>query len=77
MPMLECSINYSFYSILKELKNGTAINNITQHEHKFGFSAGIGLSAFMMELLASYNYYNSNQFVSIDFKIRLPLYINI
>ena len=77
MPMLECSINYSFYSILKEFKTGTGINDITQNVNKFGFSAGVGLSAFMMEMLASYNYYKSNQFVSIDLKIRIPLYINI
>jgi hypothetical protein len=77
MPMLECSINYSFYSVLKELKNGTAVNDFTQHENKFGFSAGVGLSAFMMEMLASYNFYKSYQFVSIDLKIRVPLYINI
>lgn len=77
MPMLEFSANYSFYSILNEFKAGTGKNDFTQHENKFGFSAGVGLSAFMMELLASYNYYKSNQYISVDLKIRFPLYINM
>jgi hypothetical protein len=29
-----------------------------------------------MELLASYNYMPSNQFISVDLKVRIPLYIN-
>ena len=77
MPMLEISANYSFYSVLNEFKAGTGKNDFTQHENKFGFSAGVGLSAFIMEVLASYNYYKSNQYISVDLKIRFPLYINM
>jgi hypothetical protein len=77
MPIVECSFNYSFFKIFKEVKTGTGINSTTQNENKFGFSAGVGLSAFMMEMLASYNYYKSKQFLSVDLKIRVPLYINI
>ena len=64
-------------NILNEFKAGSGKNDFTQNENKFGFSAGVGLSAFMMEVLASYNYYKSNHFFSIDLKIRFPLYINI
>lgn len=77
MPMIEFSANYGFYSTLNEFKSGSGKSDFTQHENKFGFSAGVGLSAFMMEILASYNYYKSSQFLSIDLKLRFPLYINI
>ncbi|MGA8265872.1 MAG: hypothetical protein WB779_15625 [Ignavibacteriaceae bacterium] len=77
LPLVEFSANYGFYHVLNEFKAGSGKNNFTQNENKFGFSAGVGLSAFMMEILASYNYYKTNQFISIDFKIRFPIYINM
>ncbi len=77
MPIFEFSANYSFYSILNEFKAASGKNDVTQNKNKFGFSAGVGLSTFMMEVLASYNYYETNQYFSIDLKVRFPLYINI
>ncbi len=77
MPLIELSANYGYYHTLNEFKAGSGRNNFTQNNSKLGFSAGVGLSVFMMELLASYNYFESDQFLSFDLKVRFPLYINI
>ena len=77
LPLIELSANYGFYHILNEFKVGSGKSDFTQNESKFGFTVGAGLSAFMMEILASYNYYKTNQFFSVDLKVRFPLYINI
>ncbi len=76
MPVIQASASYTYYHTLNEFDQNSNRNNFTENQGKFGFSAGAGVSMFMMELLASYNYMPSNQFVSVDLKVRIPLYIN-
>ena len=76
MPIVQASATYTYYQTLHEFDQNANRNNFLKDKSKFGFSAGAGISMFMMELLASYNYIPSNQFISVDLKIRIPLYIN-
>lgn len=76
MPIVQVSATYSYYQRLHEFDQNSDRNNFLEDESKFGFSAGAGVSMFMMELLASYNYMPANQFISVDLKVRIPLYIN-
>jgi hypothetical protein len=76
LPFLEVSAAINFYSELHQFKPGSGRSNFSREITKFGGSAGIGISMFLMEILASYNYFKINQFLSIDLKVRLPLYIN-
>lgn len=76
MPIVQVSASYSYYQRLHEFDQNSDRNNFLEDESKFGFSAGAGVSMFMMELLASYNYMPANQFISVDLKVRIPLYIN-
>ena len=76
MPIVQASASYTYYQTLHEFDQNANRNNFLDDESKFGFSAGAGISMFMMELLASYNYMPSNQFISVDLKVRIPLYIN-
>lgn len=75
MPIVQASANFNFYEKLHQFKLDSGRNNFLENEVKFGFSAGAGVSMFMMELLASYNYYELNQFISFDLKVRIPLFI--
>ncbi|MBZ0199664.1 MAG: hypothetical protein K8H86_07345 [Ignavibacteriaceae bacterium] len=75
MPIVELSASYCFFSKLHEFKPTALRSNYIEDNAKFGVSAGAGISMFMMEILASYNYYQTNQYVSLDLKVRLPLYI--
>ena len=76
LPIVQASASYTYYQTLNEFDQNSGKNNFLENESKFGFSAGAGISMFIMELLASYNYMPSNQFISIDLKVRIPLYIS-
>ncbi len=76
MPMIEASANYMYMEKLNQFKPATGKSNYLEDISKFGFSVGTGVSMFLMEILANYNYYYSNQFISLELKVRLPLYIN-
>ncbi|HEX7357499.1 MAG TPA: outer membrane beta-barrel protein [Ignavibacteriaceae bacterium] len=76
MPIVQVSANYTYYQKLHEFDQNLGRNNFLEDGGKFGFSAGAGVSMFMMELLASYNYLPKNQFIAVDLKVRIPLYIN-
>ncbi len=76
MPIVQVSATYTYYQRLHEFDQNAGKNNFLEDESKFGFSAGAGISMFMMELMAAYNYMPSNQFISFDLKVRIPLYIN-
>lgn len=76
MPILELSASYGYFHTLNEFKPGSAQTDFTENKSRLGFSAGAGLSAFMLEILASYNYFDQHQFVAVDLKVRYPIYIN-
>jgi hypothetical protein len=75
LPFVELAGAYNYYSKLHQFKAGSGRSNYTENISKLGINGGIGMSMFMMEILASYNYFKNNQYVSLDLKIRLPLYI--
>jgi len=60
---------------LHEFKLTSGKSSFYDEKYNFGFSAGLGISMFLMEILASYNYFENNQFISADLKIRLPLLV--
>lgn len=75
MPMIQASANFNYYEKLHQFKRDSGKNNFLEEKVKFGFSGGAGVSMFMMELLVSYNYYELNQFLAFDLKVRIPLFI--
>lgn len=76
MPVVELSASFSYYRILHEFKPGSGRSNFTEEITKVGGTVGFGISMFLMEIIASYNYFDSNQFLGVDLRVRLPLYIN-
>ena len=76
IPIVEISATYTFLKELHEFKTESSRNNFEDESGKFGVSAGAGLSMFMMEIMAAYHYLNDNQYVSVDLKVRIPLFIN-
>lgn len=75
IPLAEVSASFGYIKELHQFKLGTGRSNFINEKYNFGFSAGIGVSMFLMEILASYNFFPGNQFVSADLKIRLPLIV--
>lgn len=77
MPFIEASGQFAIFQRLQQYKISTSLPSKLEDGSKFGFSLGIGVSMFLTELLASYTYSTSNQYIGLDLKVRLPLYVSI
>ncbi len=77
IPYLEAAANFTVYKTINQFKSNANKNDFSNDGMKYGFSLGAGASMFLMEILASYNYLNSNQFLSFDLKVRIPLYVSL
>lgn len=75
IPLAEASASFSYLKELHQFKLGSGKNNFSNEKYKLGLSIGAGVSMFLMEILASYNYFRDNQFIAADLKIRLPLIV--
>ncbi len=76
IPIVELSASFTYFQKLHEFKVDSDRINFKEDMTKLGITGGLGLSMFMMEIIAAYHYMESNQFISVDLKVRLPLFIN-
>ncbi len=76
IPIVELSASFTYFQKLHEFKVDSDRINFKEDVTKLGVTGGVGLSMFMMEIIAAYHYMESNQFISVDLKVRLPLFIN-
>lgn len=76
IPIIELSASYTYTQELNEFKFDSGRNNFKEQFSKFGVAGGVGLSMFLMEIIAAYHYFESNQYVSFDLRMRIPLFIN-
>jgi len=77
MPVVEASASYSYFEILNEFKSDANRTNYKESLWKFGGNVGVGLSMYLLEIMANYTYYESNQYFSINLNVRLPLFVNL
>ena len=77
IPVLEGSASYSYFQVLNEFKSNANRSNYTENIWKFGGTIGAGLSMFILEIMANYTYYESNQYLSFNLNLRLPLYVSL
>jgi len=75
MPVIEFSAAYNFTQVLHQFKPGAGRSNFVENNSRLGFSGGVGISMFLLEVMATYNYFQSTQYVGIDLRVRIPLYI--
>ncbi len=76
IPIVELSASYTYFEKLHEFKVDSDRINFKEDISKFGVTGGVGISMFMMEIMAAYHYMESNQFISVDLRVRIPLFIN-
>lgn len=77
MPIIEGSVSCTYFSVLNEFKADAGRTNFRENLWKLGGSIGAGVSMFMLEIIANYNYYDSNQYLSFNLNVRLPLIVNL
>jgi hypothetical protein len=76
IPIVEASVAYTLLNRSHQFKPTSGRNNYTEALSEFGFNVGVGISMFLVELMLNYNYFETIQFVVVDIKVRLPLFIN-
>ncbi len=76
IPIVELSASFTYFQKLHEFKVDSDRINFKEDITKLGVTGGVGISMFMMEIMAAYHYIESNQFISVDLKVRIPLFIN-
>ena len=77
IPVVEASASFTYFQVLNEFKLDAGRNNFKDELWKVGGTVGVGLSMFLLEIMANYTYYDSNQYLSFNLSIRLPLFINL
>ena len=75
MPVIEAGATYSFYTTYNSFKNGSGISNFTSEDSKLGFHVGGGVSIFLLDVMAYYTYLNNAQYMSLDMRLRIPIYL--
>jgi opacity protein-like surface antigen len=76
MPFVQGGISYTYFQKLHEFKVDRGKKNFLEKNSKLGFNIGMGFSMFMMEILGTYHIFKSNNFISVDLKIRIPIYVS-
>jgi hypothetical protein len=77
IPVIEGSVSFTYFQVLNEFKVDAQRNNFKDELWKVGGTIGAGLSMFLLEIMANYTYYDSNQYLSFNLSVRLPLFINL
>jgi hypothetical protein len=77
IPVVEGSVSYTYFQVLNEFKADAGRNNYREDLWKFGGTVGAGFSMFILEIMANYTYYESNQYLSFNLNVRLPLFVNL
>ncbi|MCC6549333.1 MAG: hypothetical protein IT279_04610 [Ignavibacteriaceae bacterium] len=75
MPVLEVSSTLLIFQNFHQFKTNRP--GYIEEGTKLGFSAGIGASMFLLDIMTNYHYFPDNQFISFDLKIRIPLVATI
>ncbi len=77
MPILEGGITYGYVEKYHQFKIDSGKNDNLQSLSKVGFHLGGGLSFFLMDIIATYNYLESNQYFSFNLRLTIPLAITL
>ncbi len=75
MPIVEVSGSLLILQNYHDFK--TSRPGYIEEATKIGFSAGIGASMFLLDIMTNYHYYPEYQFLSFDLKLRIPLFVTI
>lgn len=75
MPILEAGFSFAYFEKLHQFKSDFPDEDFLEANTKFGGHIGFGVSMFLLDVLGQYNYFYRNQFLSVELKIRIPLYI--
>lgn len=77
MPFVEGGGSLAIFEKFHQFKPSVSQADFTETNTKTGFHIGVGLSVFLVEGLLQYHFLYNNQFLSLDLKIRIPIFIKV
>jgi len=77
MPILEGGLTYAYVEKYHQYKINSGKNDKLENLSQLGFHTGVGLSFFLMDVTAIYNYLQNNQFFSFNLRLTIPLAITL
>lgn len=77
MPVLDIGAEYCLFEKWHQFKIGTNKRNFVEELNKYGFHIGVGASMFLLDIIAYYNFLPNEQFISVDIKVNLPIFVKI
>lgn len=77
MPIVEGGLTYGYVEKYNQYKIGTGRNDKLISLSKFGAHIGGGISFFLMDVVAIYNYLPNNQYFSFNLRLTIPLAITL
>jgi hypothetical protein len=77
MPIIDIGAQYSLFENLNQFKSGSGKQNYLEDVNKFGFHAGVGFSMFLLDFITYYHYLPDNQYISVDVRVNLPIFVKL
>lgn len=77
MPIIDIGAEYSLFEKWHQFKIGSNKKNFVEEQNKFGLHVGVGASMFLLDFITYYNYLPNNQFISVDLKVNIPIFVKI
>ncbi len=77
LPYVEGGLAFAILERLHEFKIGSPRSDYTETKSMTGFQLGGGLSMFLIDVGVYYNYFYSNQYLSFNLRIRVPVAVKI
>jgi len=77
MPVIEGSLVYGRFGDFHQFKPETLKGDVNEKYSKIGFQAGAGISMFLFDLMAHYNYLPEHNYLSLDLRVRIPVFASM
>ncbi len=77
MPVLDMGASVTYSQNFHYFKIDTNKRSFTENKFDFGFHFGVGVSMFMLDAMAYYNYVPSAQYLAFDLSIRIPIFASM
>ena len=77
MPVIDCSFLYANINDYHQFKPEFNKPGFNDKYSKYGFQAGAGISMFMFDIMAYYNYLPGHNYFSFDIRGRIPIFVSM
>ncbi len=76
MPYIDTGFDVSYLIVTNQQTKGI-IAQFTNNQAKMGLHLGVGVSMFLLDTGVEYNYHHGNQYLGLNVKLRLPIFIKV